>query len=64
MTGGRDQMMLSDAAVVDAMTRVAAEIGSQYAITYNGAPVSKDGAKLRVESTRPGVTIRAPERVK
>jgi hypothetical protein len=64
VTGGRVETMLTDAAVVDAMKSIAAEIASQYAVTYNAASVSKDGAKLRVQSTRPGVKIRAPERVR
>ena len=62
--GGYAERATADDALGPALNKLAADLTSQYAITMRPASLPKDGAKLRVESTRPGVTIRAPERVK
>lgn len=54
----------TDDRMATAMGNLAADLAAQYAVTFDIGSISKDGAKLRVESTRPGVTIRAPERVR
>jgi len=46
------------------LKRITSRLLGQYVVTYSASTAGKDGARLRLKSTRSGVTIRAPERVR
>ena len=60
-SGGRSEQVLQPAGLEPLMQQFAAELAvAQYAVTYF---TNSDRAKLEVETTRPGVKVRAPARV-
>jgi VWFA-related protein len=61
-TGGRVVTALTDAALSGALITVAREIESQYDVSYAASTVPPDGAKLRVDVTRAGAVVHAPDR--
>ena len=63
VSGGRIETTLSNAGIEPALRAIAAEMLGQYAVTYAGPAVSKNGARLLVTVSRPGVFVRARERV-
>ena len=62
-TGGATERLLTDTAVSQAMRRTADSILSQQAVTYTSIDAPRDGFKVRVTATRPGLHVRAPQRV-
>ena len=62
-SGGRVEMLIIPAGIPAAMRQMTDEILGQYALTYSAPTEPKDGSRLRVEVSRPGVTVRAPARV-
>jgi hypothetical protein len=63
VSGGRVDPVLTDSEIPGALTRIAGDLLGQYAVTYNASASPKDGWRLRVAAKRPGLTVRAPERV-
>ena len=63
VSGGRVDPVLTDSEIPVALTRIAGDLLGQYAVTYNAGASPKEGWRLRVAAKRPGVTVRAPERV-
>jgi VWFA-related protein len=59
-SGGRSEQALQPLGVPTLMKQFADELAAQYAITYSTLATS---ARLSVETTRKGVTLRAPTRV-
>jgi hypothetical protein len=64
-TGGATERPLTPStdAIALAMRRVADQILSQVAVTYTTTETPKSGFKLKVSATRPGLSVRAPEKV-
>jgi VWFA-related protein len=60
ISGGRSEQVFQESGVTTLMKQFADELASQYAITYSTNALQ---AKLSVETTRKGVTLRAPTRV-
>jgi hypothetical protein len=65
VTGGTAERPLtaSSDAIALAMKHLADQILAQVAVTYTSADAPKDGFKLKVTSTRPGLKARAPQKV-
>jgi len=63
VSGGMVEAVLTDSLIPGALKRIADRIRAQYAVTYNSTVLPVDGAKLKVSVKRPGVSVRAPERV-
>jgi hypothetical protein len=63
VSGGRVDPVLTDSEIPAALTRIASDLRGQYAVTYNAGGAPANGWRLRVAVKRPGVTVRAPERV-
>jgi hypothetical protein len=64
-TGGVAERTLtaSSESIALTMRRVADQILSQVAVTYTTTEAPKSGFKLKVAATRPGLTVRAPQKV-
>jgi hypothetical protein len=62
-TGGELDQVVSDAGIPAAFARLARDLSSQVPLTFASAAPNEQGFRLRVQTTKPGVTIRAPERV-
>jgi len=60
ISGGRSEQIFQESGVPALMKQFADELAAQYAITYSTIATS---ARLSVETTRKGVTLRAPTRV-
>jgi hypothetical protein len=62
-TGGSTERLITDTAVAQAMQRTAEQILSQQTVTYSTSDAPRGGFKLKVSATRPGLRVRAPEKV-
>jgi VWFA-related protein len=62
-TGGRRDQLLSQLALPDRMRQLAAELASQYLLTYSRPDSLIPPEKIQVTSTRPGITVRARTRL-
>src|SRR5262245_3540408 len=60
ISGGRSEQVFQEGGVSALMKQFADELAAQYAITYSTIATN---AKLSIETTRKGVTLRAPTRV-
>ncbi len=63
VSGGRIEATLSNAGIAPALRTIAGEMLGQYAVTYAGAAVPKNGVRLQVTVSRSSVAARARERV-
>ncbi len=63
VSGGRVDPVLTDSGIPTALTRIAGDLLGQYAVTYQAGAAPSSGSRLRVDVKRPGVIVRAPERV-
>jgi hypothetical protein len=63
VSGGRVDPMLTDSEIPKALTRIAGDLLGQYAVSYHAGAAPPNGERLRVAIKRPGVIVRAPERV-
>lgn len=63
-SGGRVESVLTESAITVALKRIADDLLGQYAVTYFSSLVPpQEGARLQVTINRPGISVRAPERV-
>jgi len=62
-TGGRIEQLASHSGIPTQMAAMAAELASQYEVTYEGANLATPDLKLEVSTSRRGVRLRAPQRV-
>jgi VWFA-related protein len=62
-TGGRLEQLASHSGIPTQMAAMAAELASQYEVTYEGANLTAPDLKLEVSTSRRGVKVRAPQRV-
>jgi hypothetical protein len=62
-TGGSTERLITDTAVAQAMQRTAERILAQQTLTYSTTDAPRGGFKVKVRATRPGLRVRAPEKV-
>jgi len=62
-SGGSGETVVMDTGAPAALERIAKQILSQYAVTYDSTPPPGDGFRLRVSAGRPAATAKAPTRV-
>jgi hypothetical protein len=62
-TGGRRDQVLAFTAIPELLKQLAAELTTQYVVTYARPETLIPPEKVEVAVNRPGVTVRGPKRV-
>jgi VWFA-related protein len=63
-SGGKREEIVASAGLVVGLQQLAEALRNQYAVSFSRADPPKAGDKLSVTVKRPGVTVRAPERLR
>ncbi|MEO7192705.1 MAG: VWA domain-containing protein [Vicinamibacterales bacterium] len=62
-TGGRIEQLASHTGIPNMMEAMAAELASQYEVTFTSGDLAAADVKLEISTTRRGVKVRAPQRL-
>jgi VWFA-related protein len=63
-SGGRREEIVASAGIVVGLQQLAEALRSQYAVSFSRSDPPKSGDKLSVSLKRPGLTVRAPARLR
>jgi hypothetical protein len=63
-TGGRRDQVLAESGISERLSQLADELTNQYVVTYSRPEQLIPPEKLEVTVNKPGLTARAPKRVK
>jgi VWFA-related protein len=64
LTGGRRDQVLAQSGIPERLTQLADELTNQYVVSYSRPESLIPPEKLDVSVTKPGLTVRAPKRLK